>query len=422
MDASAENPVGGQIFIGRQPILDRREQVVAYELLYRDSATSNRAVFGDSRMAATKIMTQTFSSMGADAILGPYTGYINVDRATLLGDLVSSLPRDRVMIEILEDIEADEEVIAACRQLRRDGFKIALDDWVSRDPREPLLELVHTVKVDLAAVDDESLPQMVRRLKRRPLQILAEKVETREQFERCRELGFDLFQGFYFARPTVITGTHMDPARAALMKLLNLIRKGVDTEDLCDSIKVFPNIGLNVLRLVNSAAMTCSTRIGTVREAVNFIGRRDLQRWFHVLLFAGDEKAGLCSPLLQTAAKRGRLMELLAHASLQSDGVAKEETAFLVGMTSMLDALLNQPLEEIIRELHLDEEVSLALLTHGGSLGALLQIAELLEAGDFSTVSELATECGISAERTARAELEAFRWVQELGKFSNDDR
>jgi len=412
---SDETPRGGQIFIGRQPILDRCEKIVAYELLYRDSATSNRAVFSDSRMAATRIMANTFASMGADAVLGPYTGFINVDRKTLLGELVSSLPRDRVMLEILEDVEADELVIAACKKLRKQGFKIALDDWVYGDPRKKLLEFAHTVKVDLAAVEDKNLPHVVRRLKRKPIQVLAEKVETREQFERCHKMGFDLFQGFYFARPTVITGTRLDPARAALMKLLNLIRQDVDTDDLCESIKLYPNIGVNVLRLVNSAAMTRATRIGTVRDAVNFIGRRHLQRWFNVLLFAGDDKAGLSSPLLQTAAKRGRLMELLAHEAPQTDGSAKEESAFLVGMVSMLDALLNQPLEAVVAELHIDEELRDALLEHTGRLGSLLQIAERFESGDFTTVEELAKECGLTSQQTARAEFEAFHWVQEIG-------
>ena len=413
---------GGQIFIGRQPILDRGERVVAYELLYRDSATSSRAIFNDSRIAATRIMADTFATLGADAILGPYTGYVNVDRETLLGGLVLSLPRDRVTIEILEDIEADEEVQAACRKLRREGFKIALDDWVYRDPREPLLEYAHTVKVDLAAVDDRELPLVVRRLKRRPVQILAEKVETREQFECCHKLGFDLFQGFYFARPTVITGRRLDPAREALVGLLDLIRQDVDTEELCDSIKVHPDIGVNVLRLVNSAVMTRATRIGTVRDAVQFIGRGHLQRWFNVLLYAGDDKAGLSSPLLQTAAKRGRLMELLARQSLRTDGAIKEDTAFLVGMASMLDALLNRPREEIVRELRLDDEIRVALLRHEGGLGALLHIAELLDAGDFSAVSELVSECGITVQQTARAELEAFHWVQELSMNSVGDR
>jgi EAL and modified HD-GYP domain-containing signal transduction protein len=158
-----------------------------------------------------------------------------------------------------------------------------------------------------------------------------------------------------------------------------------------------------------------------VRDAVNFIGRKHLQRRFNVLLYAGDDKAGLSSPLLQTAAKRGRLMELLAHQSMGDDGGVKEETAFLVGMASMFDALLNRPCEEIVRELRLDDEISVALLKHEGSLGALLQIAELLDAGDFPEVCELVRECGITVEATARAELEAFRWVQKLSTNSVGD-
>lgn len=407
----------GQIFIGRQPILDREERVVAYELLYRDSAESQTAIFSDHRTAATRIMANTFASMGADAILGPYTGFLNADRSTLVGGLVDALPMERVVIEILENVEADAEVRDSCKRLSDAGFSLALDDFVVDDPRESLLEFVGCVKVDLPAVSDARLPGLVRRLRRKSLTLVAEKVETREQFERCHELGFDLFQGFYFARPIVISGKRVDPARSTLLKLLHLIRRDVETEELCETIEQHPSIGVNILRLVNSAAVTHSTKLSTVQDAVTFLGRRPLHRWLNVLLYAGEDTSGLSSPLLQTAAKRGRLMELLAKESLRAaDAGQNEDSAFLAGMASMLDALLGVTRDEVVRQLSLDDDVSDALLGHRGDLGHLLQIAELLETGDFSSLSELLVECGITPEQIARAELEAFRWVQELGQ------
>jgi EAL and modified HD-GYP domain-containing signal transduction protein len=412
-----------QIFIGRQPILDRYEHIVAYELLYRDSAESETAVFSDHRCAASRIMANTFATMGADAILGPYSGFINVDRATLVAGLAEVLPRERVTLELLEDIEPDAEVRDACRRLVDKGFCLALDDFVEGDPREALLELVSFVKVDVIAVPDRRLPQLVRRLRDLPVTLLAEKVETREEYDRCRGLGFECFQGFYFARPVVISGTGLDPARSMLLRLLQQIRDQADTEVLCETIKRHASLGLNVLRLVNSTAVARSQKVSTVRDAVVLMGRGHLERWLNLLLFAGEDPTGLSSPLLQTAAKRGRLMELLLRKSQWRDAPAiAEDRAFLVGMTSLLDALLGRPLPEIVRELNLDDEIRVAVLERGGPLGRLLQLAERLDELDFSAVAELVSDAGISPGQMTRAELEAFQWVQELGHAASPGR
>ncbi len=403
-----------QIFIGRQPILDASERVVAYELLYRDSAESETAVFSDHRVAATRIMANTFSALGADAILGRYPGFINVDRETLIGDLCLALPRERITLELLEQIPPDAAVRAACLRLREAGFALALDDYAPGDARDALLPLVDTVKVDLAAFDDAGLARVARALGGRGLCLVAEKVETREAYLRCRELGFERFQGFYFARPEVITGRRLDPARALLLELLARLHEGAELDALCDAIGREPRIAVAVMQLIRSgrAGERPARRASDLGRALAQLGRERLTRWLHVLLFAGEDGAGPGDPLLLAAARRARLMQLLQRRVCASR--ADEERAFLAGLISMVDALLGIPLADALQKLRVDLELRRALLAREGGLGRLLDLAERLDAFDTGALSQLAGEVGLDAEALALAELDAFRFAQGL--------
>lgn len=405
----------GRVFVGRQPILDRHERIVAFELLFRASAESQTAGLAEHRVGALRTIANTFATMGADAVLGTFTGFINVDRATLLDGPVEALPRDRVAIEILESVEVDEDVRRRCRWLRESGFSLALDDYVRGDPRESLLDLVDTVKVDLMAVDDRELDALVEELRVRGVTLLAEKVESRQQFERCRALGFDLYQGYYFARPTVIEGRRIDPGRVAALDLLRAARAGLDPDALAEKLARLPGLFENARRLAASAAFGSGDATPDDAMARLLSGQRE--RWLHVLLYAGEDPTGLGSPLLQLAAKRGRLMELLVLEAFGGGaGHGKDDRAFVVGAVSLAESLLDHPMSWIARELDLDEEMSQALVEREGRLGGLLRVTEALERGDFVAVEDLTGELGISPEHATRAELAAFRWVNDLAR------
>jgi EAL and modified HD-GYP domain-containing signal transduction protein len=203
------------------------------------------------------------------------------------------------------------------------------------------------------------------------------------------------------------------------MRLIQQIGRDVDTDELCETFKQHVELGVNLLRLVNSAALARSSKVATVRDAVVLLGRRHLRRWLHILLFAGADSEGLKSPLLLTAAKRGRLMELTAGESPRSDGGQEREgRAFLVGMLSLIDALFSRPLRELIEELELEDEINAALLENAGDLGTLLRLVQGLERGDFSAVAELSDELGVAPEQVSRDEIEATVWVHALGDSS----
>lgn len=403
-----------QVFIARQPILDRHSTIVAHELLFRSSAVALSATITDCSLASASTVVTAFAAFGVDAVIGQTIGYFNVTRDLFLSDDVEALPSDRVMIELLETIVCDEPVVRRCRELRKRGYRVALDDWELRDPREHMLGEVDCVKVDLLAVPEKDLPWVVRTIRRHPVDLLAEKVEDAESHARCLKLGFDLFQGYYFARPTTLSSSKVDAGRASVLRAMQKLSADADIDEVADLFKSNANLGVNLLRLVNSVGLTRGTKIENVGQALSMLGRRQVQRWLALLLFAGGDEASFGSALLETAALRGRLMELLV---VHDDGPATQDLrdrAFLAGMLSLADVLLGRPIEDLAQELHVHDDIRAALQREPGGLGDLLALAERLEHADFAGVEELMVRVGVAVPRLLRAQADARQWVTAL--------
>lgn len=406
----------GQVFVARQPIVDREQRVVAYELLFRASAEASSAgPIADSSRLALRTIIDTFMRMGSDKLLGPHHGYFNVSAEVLESEYVEALPADRVVLEILESATVTSQLIARCAELRKAGFTLALDDYVPDDSREEMLDVVDVVKVDLRQVSSKDLPGFVRSLRKAKVRLLAEKVELPEEFEACRKLGFHLFQGYHFARPSTVEARSVDPERSALLQLYRSVAADAEVGVLAEHLKRHPGLGMNLLRLVNSVGLARTNAIATVEHAVVVLGRKQLRRWLMLLLFAGVGAEGLASPLLQTAAVRGRLMELLTlRDATDPDTREQGERAFLVGMLSLAEAALGILPEQLAVELSLDEEVRSALVECDGSLGELLQLVTSIEEGAFEGVAARSAELAIDPDRLMRAEAAAWSWAAEL--------
>ncbi len=400
------------VFLGRQPIVDRRERVVAYELLYRAGVDSQTADFSDQDKAAAQVVADTFMRLGPDAVLGEALGFFNVTGALLRSDMVQVLPCDRVVVEVLETVRPDGENLLALERLRKQGFRLALDDYVPDDEREELLDLADWVKVDLLATDPKALRGLVRKLRNTRAKLLAEKVSDRTSFERCRKLGFDYFQGFYFARPEVLSGRSLNPGAAALLDLMGRLQAEASTAEVVQALKPHPDLSVGLLRVANSAALAPAQRLARLEDALVYLGRQQLLRWVAVLLFSHDRPGGQRDPLLITAAKRGRLLELVA--ALLDRNPAWTDRAFLVGILASVEALLGRPLAELVEELRLDTETTAALLRHEGRLGRLLQTALAFERGDFAAVERELADLGLQAADFQAAENAAFEWVHRF--------
>ena len=399
-----------KFFLGRQPILDRNQEIIGFELLFR-AAERNVAEFESYSQASASVITSALASFGIDEVLGGKLGFINVHLGLLLSEMLEVLPVDQTVLELLEFIELDEQVLERCRELKEIGFKLALDDHEFSSDNSAIYDVVDIVKIDILQVGMDALPAIVRELRRTPVKILAEKVETVEQFDVCFRMGFDLFQGYFFERPVVLNKRRIDVSGMAMLKLLQQLTMDASLNEIEQTFKENPSLSYNLLRLVKSVAMGMREKIKTLRHAILMLGTEHLRRWTQLSLFAGNDTRGLNNPLLEMAAVRGRLMEILVK---QRNGTVandeQSEAAFMTGILSLLEVLFETPMIEIIASLNLTDEVSNALLSRDGQLGSLLTLTEKLEVTDFDAVTPLLAECRVSLDQLLTAQLEAFNW------------
>lgn len=408
-----------EIYLGRQPILDRNHQLVAYELLFR-SGESTTAEVKDDFQATADVIVSAFCDLGVQRVLGRHKGFINVNAELLNSDLVELLPKEQIVLELLETMEIDGSIIDRCAELKRKGFKIAVDDVVHWNSRaEALLKVVDIVKIDVLQTEPEALRGVLRATRTQPLLLLAEKVDTREQSAQFMEMGFHLFQGYFFACPQVMSGKRADFSKIALLKLMSLILADAGPSELEEELKRHPSLAYNLMRMVNSAASGLTRKISSLKQGIVILGRRQLQRWVQLLLYtAGRNGPELVSPLMQLAATRGKLMEILAAKERPRDP-EYHDRAFMTGILSLLDALLAMPMTHVLGELNLAEEVRRALLSREGRLGQLLKLQEQLEANDLPAISRsLEAIGGLSLKEVVAAQLDAVCWANGIAEPS----
>jgi EAL and modified HD-GYP domain-containing signal transduction protein len=402
------------VFLGRQPILDRRQELFAYELLFRNS-TANAATVSDDMAATASVISHAFGEIGVEQALGPYKGFINCDTSLLLSDLPELLPPDKIVLEILETVEITPEIVERCAELKHHGFMLAIDDFTDEVERwRPLLLLTDIVKVDLQQLDRHQLLDTTNTLKGYPLRLLAEKVDSREMADVCRNLGYDYFQGYYFARPAILGGQKLGQSQAALMRLLALVLQDAETTHLENALKQQPGLAFNLLRLTNSVSTGVRMKITSLRHAITVLGRRQLQRWLQLVIYTNPDSKEFPSPLMHLAATRGRLIELLAGRIRQGDKEF-EGHAFLTGIMSLMPALLGIPMENVLQGLPLENNVVEALLNKSGELGALLSLAESLEQHDNDNTRQLAQRLGLSASIINGNLTQALAWASNIG-------
>ncbi|MBJ6723144.1 EAL and HDOD domain-containing protein [Geomesophilobacter sediminis] len=402
-----------KFFLGRQPILNRAQQIVGFELLFRSAQSLDRASFDSVQQASASVMVNVLADFGLEDVLGRHRGFFNLNRDMLLSDAVELLPKSQVVLELLESIMADEEVVERCRKLKKLGFTIALDDHVYSPEFHSVYDLVHIIKVDVLETPSEALPQVVQTLRRWPVTLLAEKVESAEQYELCSQLGFDLFQGYYFARPVILEQNRVDVGKLTMMQLMEQVMAEPEITEIEETFKKNPGLTYNLLRLVNSVAIGLRVRIKTLRHALTVLGLEQLKRWITLALYA-SKGGGVNTPLLEMAASRGKLMELLVKQQAPRQEREYADRAFMAGVLSLIDVLFEVSMEELVQKLNLVDDVRAALLYRSGSLGSLLSLAERLENADFEEVQRHLELQTLSSEQLLSAQLETINWTNRL--------
>jgi EAL and modified HD-GYP domain-containing signal transduction protein len=391
---------------------------VAFELLFR-SADKQYADFTNQTHASASVILNALSDFGIDNVVGRHKAFFNVNADVLMSDTLELLPSDHVVIELLETIEITEQIINRCFELKEKGFTLAVDDHEFSPAYEALYKAIDVVKIDILQTPIEQLPAMMAQLGKWRFKYLAEKVETREQYDSCAALGFELFQGYYFARPVVLKQTRIDTNRGILLKLLNQLQKDADLTDIEDSFRQSPNLIYGLLRLVNSVAFGLREKVRSVRHAIMVLGRQQLKRWVVLALYANQDTSVAGSPLLELASVRGRLMELMVEKQPAASRDREiTDRAFITGVLSLVDVLFATTMDEVATTLNLTDDVRSALLYREGLLGVLLQIAELMEKADFSGAEELLSQVQLTSEQLAGAQLETIAWSKELSEYA----
>jgi len=402
-----------EAYVARQPIVDGSGNLVAYELLFRSGAGAQSAAAtgaGQLQMTAT-LLENVLNSMGLDRIAGNKKVFINCSREMLISGALSMLDRERFVLEVLETVSFDDQTLEAVEAAHEKGFEIALDDIVFDtailQKLAPVLKFAKYAKIDLTTNTAVQRKMAAGFFKAKGIIPLAEKVENEKQAKGCAKEGYELFQGYFFAKPETMTSDKLDMRMASIINMLSVIRRNPETHELEQEFKRHPEMTVNLLRYINSAYMATYNEITSIRQALTLVGQGNLKHWLTLMLFARtglDEANG--SPLFYNAMQRALVMENLA-GTMKNSRVTPDE-AFLVGIMSHLDALCKTPMYEILSEIDLGDSISFALLNEGGELGLLLKLIRAVETDVYENVETVLSELNLPYTALVSSMMEAF--------------
>jgi EAL and modified HD-GYP domain-containing signal transduction protein len=394
-------------FLGRQPIFDRALAVYGYELLYRrGNETQAHIIDFDSASARTAV--DAFLDFGLDTLVADRSAFINLTRAVLLSGVCRQLPADRVVLELLETLPCDEEVAREVVALAAAGYRIALDDFVPGDLRAPLLPHAAIVKIDIEAVTDSHLQELTARLRPLPVELVAERVETQEQLDLCRDLGVGYFQGFFFARPTILQGRRVPVERLTALRVLALLADpDASLHSLSEAIAGDVKLSYQLLRAANSAFSSPAAPIESIDDAIMRLGRNQLRAWLCVMAMSGLDGKPLA--VLSLALTRARMCEALGQAA----GAASPGTWFMAGLFSTLDILFNAPLKTLLDALPLSPSVVDAIENRSGALGESLNAVVAFERGEWHA----ARSGRLTPDHFTQAFREALEWTRDWQRY-----
>jgi c-di-GMP-related signal transduction protein len=398
-----------QTFIARQPIFDQRQLVYGYELFFR-SSSNNICNHTDLDQASYKVIADCCSLLGTEAITSGKPAFINVTREVLTQEYILLLPPELTVVEILETVEPEPEVIAACRRLKQAGYLLALDDFTPNERTQPLVELADIIKVDVGAVSQREQISLIERLSRQRLKFAAEKVETHQAFQDAVKLGYDYFQGYFFCKPMMMTMPDVPGFKLNYFQILQEIhRPELSWEQIEAIIKRDLSLFYKFLRFVNSASFGWRKEIDSIRHALLLLGEQQIKKWASLVTLAclGQDKPG---ELVVQATIRARFCETLAPRC----GLAhRAEELFLLGMLSLIDAIMDRPLGEILKDIPITEDIKAALLGEENQLREVYESVLAYEEGNWEKLAPYTAKLGIDESEVPQLYLEAVTWVQQ---------
>ena len=399
-------------YIARQPIFNGNKQIFGYELLFRSGASDKSYTDASGDQATSNVIMESFYSRGIDSITGGKPAFINFTSTLLLENTATLFPKEQLIVEILEDVEPTPEIIKACRALHKKGYKLALDDFVYDPCLDPLIELSRIIKFDFLLSTPQEIVMMMKQINTRGKWLLAEKIETTEMFDLAREMGFSLFQGYFFSKPETMSAKVLSPLKISYIALMREVSRGdnMDFQKVSKAIRNDVALSYKLLRLVNSAYYGLRTEVTDISRAIAIIGTTELRKWVFMIALMGLN-IGKPDEIMRMSMIRGKFLE---DINIKCKLVKSDENAFQTGLFSMLDVLIEVPMRSALDGMLLSEEVREALLYESGSLHLLLELVISLERSDWDTTDKLALELNVGAGQISEVYLDAVKWCHDL--------
>lgn len=399
-------------FVGRQAIVDGDFNIIGYELLYRDSEEKNTANVVDNTKATASVLVNLLMDIGIERLVGSKLCFINVNEDVIYSSYLCGLPRKGgTVIEILENTKLNDDILERIMFLRDQGFKIALDDVVNIKDIEPLISLASYIKYDIRIGEKANLEDIIKVAKHHNIKLIAEKVETKEEFEYYKSIGFDYFQGYFIEKPVILKSEYeAKPIKPVLLHIL----KAVETEDvqnICNKLKEAPEVSIRILRAVNSPYFGLLKEISSIRQAVSLLGVNTLKKLIIMLMLASTNQGPRINNLIEKSVARSYFMEYIAGVIYKEKTI--QEKASLMGLLSLADVIMGIPMKELIKELPLDKDIEKALLGENNNLKELLTLCEAMEMGNFRIIDEYSKKTKIDKK------LIYDIWLNSLYEYDN---
>jgi EAL and modified HD-GYP domain-containing signal transduction protein len=406
----AANGSGALRYVARQPILDRHARVHGYELLFRAGPEASFRGNGD---VATRTMLDNAVMFGLERLTAGLPAFVNCTGESLTDSLVDVLPSSMTVLEILENLEPTPELVAACLRLKCAGFRIALDDFVYEPKFDPLVEMADYIKVDFVLMGAEERKKLLKRLRGKSVALLAEKVETQEEYKQACDEGFTLFQGYFFCKPTLMENRKVPSNRLSHIEILQLLRDNpIEWKRLSRLVKQDPSLTYRLLRLANSPMSGVRQEVNSIQSALLAVGEEAFRR-IAMLAITSELNGGQPAEILRMAFVRGRFCELAAARS----GLDATEQ-YLIGLLSMLPAMLRLPMAELTPTLPLRNEVRRALEGEPRAERSLLAWIEFYDYGDWAACDQLVQANGLNQDELMACATEAMVWAEAALKFA----
>jgi len=397
-------------YAARQPILDREKKLIGYELLFRDGVDN---VFPDidGDEATSRLIEGSQFNFGLEDLTDNKLAYINFTLETLQKGYPTLLGKDQIVVEILETIQPGKRLLALVKDLHQKGYKLALDDYIHQPVWRHFYPYIDQIKIDFLATDTDTIKTIIAELKPYPhIKLLAEKVETHEKYKLALDLGFSYFQGFFFSKPEMVQSKTLPPSEMALAELLyETSTSEMNLKKITEVFERDVNLSYKLLRYSNSAAFKRRAEISTIKQALIVLGAEEIKK-FLSLLFAAQVAADKPAELIRLSLTRARFAELLAisHGKLKDTGMA-----FLTGMMSLMDAILDEEMQSVMKKLPLSNDIKLALLNEEGVLAQYLRLVKRYEQANWQGAEAIQQELGLAATKVPDAYHDAVNWANE---------